>query len=292
MSGSVELTYDDLPSVAPLYARAATKFRNHLSAGGALPPIAAHVSNVAAQQVKLARYREVCAFPRTGHLPVTYPHVLAFPLHMAVMTHKSFPLKLLGLVHVRNDITQYRSISNDEALSLTVRVGDQRRARRGLEFDLVTEFRDGHDHLVWSEVGTMLSRRKGGVAKRHGKKAPEGPPMDDACIAHWDIASNIGRRYAVAAGDFNPIHLGSCSARLFGFRRAIATGMWLKARVAAELAPRLYSPAYKLSVAFKKPVFLPSPVSLASSFDDDGAVFALTNPDGDVMHLQGRVSYL
>lgn len=291
MTKSTELKFDGLPAVAPSYVRAATTLSGGLSAGGSIPAIAAHVNGLRADHEHLARYRDVCVFPRADHYPVTYPHVLAFPLHMAVMTHKKFPLKLLGLVHLRNEITQHRSIENEESLDLTVRVGGHRDTAKGIEFDLVTEFSDTAGHIVWEETGTMLSRA-GGSTKSGKKKSAEPPVFQGEHHAYWDIGSDIGRRYAVAAGDYNPIHLSSYSARLFGFRRAIATGMWLKARIAAELAPQLSTTAYKLSVAFKKPVFLPSAVTFAYNLTDTGADFALTSPDGAIVHIQGDVSYL
>lgn len=290
MSQSIELKYDGLPAILPSYARAATTLSDRLSGDDTIPSIIARVNGLKADAAQLARYREVCVFPRSDAFPVTYPHVLAFPLHMAVMTHKRFPLKLLGLVHVRNEITQHRPIDNDESLDLSVRVGGHREVRQGLEFDLVTELSDGGGRIVWEEIGTMLSRRSS-KDKSSGQK-PDIPTFENGQHAHWDIAADIGRRYAGAAGDYNPIHLSPYSARLFGFRRAIATGMWLKARVAAELTPQLSSQAYKLSVAFRKPVFLPSPVNFGYGLGPQGADFALTHPDGDILHLQGQVSYL
>lgn len=292
MSNSTELKFDGLPAVLPTYARAAMALSDGMAEGATIPSITAHVNGLTADPGHLARYRDVCAFARTEHYPVTYPHVLAFPLHMTVMTHKRFPLKLLGLVHVRNEIIQHRAIENDEALDLTVRVGGHREVRKGLEFDLVTEMSDNAGHIVWEETGTMLSRRKGGDKQSGGKKSTEPPTFEGEHHVQWDVASDIGRRYALAAGDCNPIHLSRYSARLFGFPRAIATGMWLKARVAAELGPQFSSSAYKLSVAFKKPVLLPSPVTFAYNLTEDGATFALTSPDGEKMHLDGEVSYL
>src|SRR5256885_1950506 len=50
----------------------------------------------------LAAYNQVCGFRLTGELPATYPHMLVFPLQMALMTEKEFPFPLLGMVHVTN----------------------------------------------------------------------------------------------------------------------------------------------------------------------------------------------
>lgn len=291
MSQCIELEYDDLPAVIAFYARAAIRLSDRLPENGTIPPISAHVAGLKAQSNHLARYREVCSFPRADTLPITYPHVWAFPLQMAVLTHKQFPLKLLGLVHVRNEISQLRPVANDEVLDIKVRTEGHRDVRRGIEFDLITELTDQAGHIVWEETGTMLSRRQGGGKAGNNKREPEMSSSGYEYRAHWDVAANIGRRYAGASGDYNPIHLSMLSARLFGFRRAIATGMWLKARVAAELTPQLTSSAYTLGVSFRKPVFLPGPVSLGYNLSAQGASFSLTDPAGDITHLQGQVSY-
>lgn len=293
MPNDIELNYDELPAIAPSYLRAAATLSGGLDEGETIPPISAHLKGLEVQPSNLARYREVCVFARTEYLPVTYPHVLAFPLHMAVLTHKRFPLKLLGLIHVRNNITQHRLIKNDETLNLAVRVGGHRDVRQGIEFDLITEVHDNAGDLLWEETGTMLSRRSDGQKKSEDqKKARDRPSFTTGQYANWDVAADIGRRYAGAAGDYNPIHLSAYSAKLFGFPRAIATGMWLKARAAAELVPQLEQSAYTLRVEFKKPVFLPSPVVFKYHMNPKGADFALTDPDGDTLHLQGDVAYL
>jgi acyl dehydratase len=58
-------------------------------------------------------------------------------------------------------------------------------------------------------------------------------------VARWWVPADAGRRYAPLSGDWNPIHLNALAARLFGFRRAIAHGMWVKARCLAALEGRL-----------------------------------------------------
>jgi acyl dehydratase len=73
---------------------------------------------------------------------------------------------------------------------------------------------------------------------------------------------DIGRRYAAVSGDRNPIHLFGAAAKAFGFRTAIAHGMWLKARTLAMLHPRLPAAPYTVDVTFKTPVFLPSTVAV------------------------------
>jgi acyl dehydratase len=221
---------------------------------------------------------------------------MAFPVHMAVMTHKDFPLKLLGLVHVRNKITQQRALGRDEALDLKVFVGGHRDVHNGVEFDLVTEYYDASKTPVWTGLSTMLSRGKG-TGKKSGKKSGKKKKDEDKALefgryATWDAPADTGRRYAASAGDYNPIHLSALSAKLFGFPRAIAHGMWLKARTAAEISQELNSQAYSMEVAFKRPVLLPSSVMLKYNPSESGIDFLLSDPDGETRHMSGNVSYL
>ena len=294
MTSDIRLDYDQLPPVVPAYVRAAVTLSGGLSDGETIPNIVARLPRMEVRAEALARYRRVCGFDHTEHLPVTYPHVLAFPMHMAVMTHRRFPLKLLGLIHVRNVINQYRAIHAEETLQLEVAVGGHRDVDKGIEFDLVTRVRDTAGDIIWDETGTMLSRRK---TKRSSegsssRKAAETLGFEPSTERDWQVPENIGRRYAGAAGDYNPIHLSPITAKVFGFPRHIATGMWLKAHAAAELAPELSGDAYRLSVAFRKPVFLPSRPRLLYAHADSGLDFALVDQTGDVQHLLGSVSHL
>ena len=91
--------------------------------------------------------------------------------------------------------------------------------------------------------------------------------------AHWTLRDDLGRRYAAVSGDHNPIHLHAWSAKPFGFPRAIAHGMWTKARCLAAL--RLPD-AFEVVVKFKKPILLPSKVT----FGEAGDRFAVHAPGG------------
>lgn len=286
---TTQLEFDKLPAVAPAYLRTIANFGGGLAAGETIPDIQATLSGVSVDDDNLAAYRDVCGFAAGDTLPVTYPHILAFPVQMAVLTHGDFPLKLLGLVHVRNAITQYRGIGVDERLNLKVSVGGHREVHNGIEFDLATRFSDSQGNTAWESVSTMLSRRAGGG--KRGKK-PEEHAVEYEHEAIWKVPADIGRRYARSAGDFNPIHLYALSAKLFGFPRAIAHGMWSKARTAAEIEKELSGLAYRLEVAFKKPVFLPSSVALKYHVGQAGIDFVLTSPDGSIVHMRGGATYL
>lgn len=82
-------------------------------------------------------------------------------------------------------------------------------------------------------------------------------PLED--LAHWQAPAEIGRRYAAVAGDYNPIHMSALTARLFGFPRAIAHGLWNKARALAALGERLPASGYVVDVRFQNRCCCPAP---------------------------------
>src|SRR5690348_17556887 len=79
------------------------------------------LAGVEAKAEDVAAYAKVCGFSLRDTLPVTYPHVLAFPLHMAVMADGKFPFGAVGLVHIENRIIQRRPVGLDEQLEIHVR---------------------------------------------------------------------------------------------------------------------------------------------------------------------------
>jgi acyl dehydratase len=287
--------------------------------GGPMPDIELAEPEVRAERDRVADYAHVCGFRLRDRLPATYPHVLAFPLHMRLMTDGSFPFSPVGLVHVANRIEVRRPLRLGETLDLRVRPGRVEDHPKGRAFAIVTEARaDGE--LAWREESTIL-RRGGGSGGSDGEPAagdaaPSGPSAGDAApsdapagdapagdapvedapaedapaedapdlrfVAEWHLRGDLGRRYAAVSGDRNPIHMHRLTARLFGFPRPIAHGMWTKARCLAALEPTLPD-AYEVDVEFRKPLLLPG----RASFERAGDRFRVRG--GEEVHLLGRI---
>jgi acyl dehydratase len=284
MPSSAPLIFERPPAVWPLLAKAVLARRPRLLAPGqTVPALEARLAPRTPDLHLLEAYREVCGFDPDGKLPITYPHALAGPIHLALLTGEGFPLKLLGLVHLRDRIETVRSIGELEPLEVRCRVGGHRETDRGQEIDLITEARAG-GQLAWTEIQTLLARRPGSRPPR----PPAGPVApNEAHTATWSLASDLGRRYARVSGDYNPIHLSGATARLFGFRRAIAHGMWTLARAAAELQPQVAGGAAVLEVTFRLPVLLPGRVIFRSWSRPPGVGFALLDAAGERPHAVG-----
>ena len=96
-------------------------------------------------------------------------------------------------------------------------------------------------------------------------------------------------RYGSVSGDLNPIHMHPLSARLFGFKSAIAHGMWTKARCLAALDARLPE-AFTVEVTFKKPILLPGKVQFCEAGEGGKAFsvqFGVRDPRKGGSHLDG-----
>ncbi|WP_073951666.1 MaoC family dehydratase [Streptomyces kebangsaanensis] len=270
------------PALAPLLARGALRspFKRPRP-DASLPRTRLVLPSVRVDLARLAAYERVCGFP-TGDdaLPITYPHVLGFPAAMSLMSRADFPLPLLGLVHTSVDITRHTALPAAGVYELTVYTADLAPHRRGTQATVVTVMRTAGGDVVWESTSTYLARHRTGRPAPEPAR-PEREPLP--AVSEWRLAPDLGRRYGAASGDRNPIHLHPLTARPFGFRRAIAHGMWTVARcLAAHGAPE----AALVRAEFRAPVPLPGTAVHAA---DDIGRFELRDPSGRRTHLTGEV---
>jgi len=300
-------TLERSPSTLPLYARTAAPLIPGASllpfvpgGGGEIPELDLSLEGVVADPAEVAAYAKVCGFGLRDHLPPTYAHVLAFPLHMAVMADGGFPFGAVGLVHVENRIEQRRRIGIGEELTIRVRPTKLAPHPKGQTFSLLTEVTvDGE--LAWTSVSTMLRRGGGGAGAETSAMRKEvrpdasgdfaSLPADAPAGAEWKLGGDLGRRYAAVSGDRNPIHMHSLTAKPLGFPGAIAHGMWTKARCLAALDSRLPN-SFSVDVRFRKPILLPARVEFASAGEGEEIAFAVRGARKQTPHLDGRVAPL
>lgn len=260
----VELEFDEMPSLMGAYARVLKPVKKTFNPSKSIPRFEARISGLRVDQKNLDLFGRVCGVPLNGRgLPPTYPHVMAGALHAQIVTHPEFPLGALGLVHVRNQIRYLSEMPVDGAWDVVVSVEGHRAIYR------ITEKKEN-------------SKSK---AKPHESGAFKALKRS----ATWQVREDAGRQYARVSGDYNPIHLQALAARAFGFKRAIATGMWSVARAAAELDEDLPQAPFTLNVAFKRPIYLPSRVVFSSWEERGETKFMVESLDGRTLHLEGNI---
>jgi hypothetical protein len=304
----VTKTLDSPPSILPLYAKAALPMIPGASllpfvpgGGGEIPAgLDLELTGVRAEPADVSAYAKVCGFALRDQLPPTYPHMLAFPLHMAVMSDGAFPFGAVGLVHVENSIAQRRPIGIDEELAIRVRPTRLQPHPKGKTFSLETEVLVG-DEVVWESVSTMLRRGKTdpnavvpGMREEKSSQSRDGfvpLPADAPAGAEWKLGGDLGRRYAGVSGDRNPIHMHSLTAKPLGFPSVIAHGMWTKAQALAQLEGRLPE-NFEVDVRFRKPILLPARVEFAEGDSGEQILFSVRDAKKGTPHLDGRVQPL
>jgi acyl dehydratase len=291
MPTTSKISFARLPSMVPAYARVMLGSKPYSAPPGtAVTPIELEVRKVSLSAAHLRRYREVCCVPSDAPLPPAYLHTVAMPLHMQLFIAEKFPVKVLGLIHLRNTIRVYRDFPLEAPLVLTVYFDTMRITDIGQEYDFTTRYTvDGE--LVWEEVSTMFAR--GNTPPKEGSKRPSiersNHPAEGVKTDSLEIAENTGWRYARVSGDFNPIHLTARTAKMFGFKQAVAHGMWSMGRCLASAASELPSGRIQIDTQFKLPVYLPSQ-ALARAWPVDGGVdIAMCTTRGDRLHLAMQV---
>lgn len=235
---------------------------------------------------QLRRYREVCGFPDARTLPICFPHVLASGLHARMLMRPEFPVRLPGLIHVWHEIRQHRPLDVEERLAMVCSIDGHRDVDAGAEFCLQTQvIADGT--VVWEEETGFISRSAMRGA-RGAVKTPEPAPEMSRTITEWSAESGVGRSYARASGDYNPIHLFDAAARRFGFPAAIAHGMWTLARAASGLEGFTKTPTRSVRVRFRRPVLIPTGLRLVAGGDSEAGVpFEVRESGGDGIVLDG-----
>ena len=265
--GKVQLRLARLPSGLASYPRVVRTRRPDLLTVSDPPEIEVRVPGVRFAASQVSRYALACGFDgsdvRNGYVPVTYPHVLAMPLHLRIMATKAFPLRPMGLIHMANTIGAAASaLTPGLVVDLVVAARNYRSLDAGLAFDMDTEMTQG-DRVVWRETCVFMSRWPDAAQRSTGRPPrPPKAPKDSTVLTEIDVTRRMAWNYARVSNDYNPIHLSNRAARFFGLRGAISHGMWSLARSLAAAPVDTPPPDARLETQFLTPVQLPARVNI------------------------------
>ncbi|AUZ46077.1 MaoC/PaaZ C-terminal domain-containing protein [Pseudomonas orientalis] len=235
----------------------------------------------------ITAYGRACGFRREQGVPLSYPHVLAFPLHLMLLTRPSFPYPASGMVHLANRIRQHQRLHEGQALRLEVFCERWVAHPKGQALSIATRAY-GAEALVWESDSLYLRRE---VKNPVGELWADALPLQEEGLLRtqrWVLPADLGRRFAKVSGDFNPIHTSVMGAKIFGFRRAIAHGMWTLGRALAAQQPPGGLDRAEAHCDFKLPIFLPGQVALWSHpVTGPLREFEVRNVAGDKPHMRG-----
>lgn len=303
MSNAQPVIMAEMPSLSKQYVRAAgLAARRRLlrsNAGISLPAAGHEVRGAKADVATLTDYQHLIGESASDVLPAGFIHALAFPVAMSVMNREDFPLPLLGMIHLKNQVEQHGPVLFSEALDITAVAANLRGHRAGTQVDLIAEVRGSGDAAIrWRGVSTYLA--KGvflpGIDKPSAPvEAAKFTAPDPTAV--WQLGVDTGRAYAAVSGDYNPIHLSVLSAKALGMRRSLAHGMYLASRALADVGVAK-GDSFRWDVSFEAPVFLPARVALNISTVQpetgpwERSNFVAWNPTSARKHFSGSVAAL
>lgn len=286
------LEFDRPPNGAALMVRAATTVFKRAGTVDQLPAVVRVLPVVRVDPSHLDAYCALCGFGRASSLvPLTYPQLLGFSLVLDYLASADCPWPVVGLIHLANRIRQHAPIAIGDELRIELASGQLLSHPKGQVFTVeMRVLRSGN--LVWDATQTLLRRgvtRTVGPAldPEHGHtpvSADDLPSLEQ--LASLEAAADTGRRYARLSGDFNPIHLWPITAKLFGFRRAIAHGLWSQARALAALDLSGEGASAELDTRFMAPLLLPARPTLWAKQEGSAARFELRDAAGDRVHFR------
>jgi hypothetical protein len=269
---AINLEFHQTPGIAIAMAKALFLRRKGFKAEVGMPEINASWYGAQADQGALKDYCETLDIALGNTLPVLYPHVMAGGMHMHMLTHKIFPIGLLGAVHLKNTITQHEAIAISDKMNIHAQMGGFRLTAKGVEFDFITHVKIA-DKVVWEELSIyFMAGRFGGKENPSTETSFELASLDNLSnIASWAVPKNRGKKYASISGDYNPIHTSKYLAKLFGFKRDIAHGFGILAQAVnqSELANKtnISTSKCQVDVIFKGPLYLENDASLKQAVD-------------------------
>ena len=260
------------PSLIASMARILQK-RSAKKANFEFPYLNVIMENASIDRANLLLYRNLTGYEDDGKLPVLYPHAIASPIYMFMLSQKEFPLNLLGALHLKNRIISYRKISEKETFSIDVRMGKVRILSNGIEFDF-SVILSQRDEILWKGVSTWFKRGNFGQSNEKLNTFDTLTPIGRGqLMCELEIPEDIGKRFAKVTGDYNPIHISPLMARLFGLKRNIIHAMWFCGFIGSKLFHLNKINPIQIDLAFRSPIFVGSKATVISEARDKNLRF-------------------
>lgn len=288
MERAVRIEYRSRPSPVRFMARALWPSAG-FGDGSRLPAIAAHWREHRPDPAEITAFERLSGLrhDEAAHLPFLYPHTIAFPLHMVVLTHPQFPVPIWRVLQVRNRLVQHRPLGKGESFDIQTRTSAHRILDKGVEVDLHTTMVAGAD-VVWECTNTFYARG------RFGKPAapaatPRSPEIGGEIVDRWVTPREGGRRFGRLTGDYNGLHLFDWYARRMGFAGAFLHPQRVLGQCVERLLAGAWPESAQLEAWLKGPVFYGAPVELRASNGDGATTFALTMEGQSRPAIVGRL---
>lgn len=287
MVKSLEVEFRRTPSAAAYMAGAFFPPASRRRAGP-YPPLVLRWRGHRPEPRRLRELLALTGLPDGPFVPLLYPHVFGFRLHMALLTHPACPAPIWRVLQIRNHLVQRRPLRADEAMDLETRVAGQRILDKGAEVDLHTTVAGASGEAAWESLVTFYLRGRFGEPAAPAPLAAAPEVAGGATVARFRLPSRVGWRFGRFTGDYNGLHIFDGYARRLGFPRAFYHPAFVLGQCLARLPALDPGLPCRLDAWLKGPVFHGSEVALRSGGDR----FALHAGDDPRPAIVGRLRAL
>jgi acyl dehydratase len=204
---------------------------------------------------------------------------LAQRAQIALMLDGRFPHAIPGLIHASNTMRFHDVFQEGIPLGIEVSVLSALRADDAKSVVFTVEITQSGRRIV----SCVSEYRIPGKSSRKPAGQPRPETFPETFVQEsWAFDKSRCRRYAMISSDFNPIHLSSLLARAFGFRRAIAHGMYSIGRAAVSIEHHTRRPLIEITAQFRRPIL----VATEATFGFES--MAMTQGDFSVILAQNQ----
>jgi acyl dehydratase len=190
--------------------------------------------------------------------PFAYLYILAQRGQTALMLDQAFTIAIPGLVHLSNQLKQLADYDVKQPFKMEVSGEVPHKEDGALIITFTVDFWQADTKVATCTSVYLAKRKRKQPSYRSAKKTATMPSDTPGFSEEWDIPARLGKQYAKASGDINPIHTSTMVAKAMGFPSRILHGWYSAGRALKSAEIILGKPAKAIAVEFKTPVYLPS----------------------------------
>ena len=207
---------------------------------------------------KLKKYKAF--FDLREEVPLSFFYLLSQQAQVCQMLNKRFPLPIPGMIHLETHMTYLSEPIEDEALQIVSDVIINNKEEGSLLPIFIESYFQKGIKIVEVQSNYLVKRKSANKKSKTERIKEIDSNSTNWLTFKWDLKNNRGIKYARLSGDYNPIHIATPLAWLFGFRKKIIHGWYLLSRAVSEIEKETNMPAKSIEVNFMKAVSLPSKV--------------------------------
>lgn len=240
---------------------------------------------VMVDQVALQKYVAMMGFSQEA--PFAYLYILAQRAQTALMLDKAFTIAIPGLVHLSNQLEELTDYDMQQPFRMQVSGEVPYKEDGPLIMTFTVDFWQANTKVATC-TSIYLAKRKRKQPSSRSPKKPEVMRLDTPAFSEeWDIPAHLGKQYAKASGDINPIHTSTLIAKTMGFPRRILHGWYSAVRALQSAETFLGKPVKTIAVDFKAPVYLPSKQVLKLWLVEEELIFELSDSKTARLTMRG-----